>query len=75
MLTNQQWTDRLDRQWAELRRQEMILSLYIEDGLGDDFCYDTLEKRASDYARSVRDAPAPSMLAHARNVKHSSPSL
>lgn len=75
MLTDEQWTERLDRQWAELRRQEMIFSLYMEDGLGDEFCYDTLEKRASDYGRSVRRAPRASLLAHARNVKHFSPSL
>lgn len=75
MLTDQQWTARLDRQWIELRRQEQILSLYMEDGLGDEFCYETLDRRASDYGRSVRDAPAAALLAHARNVKHASPSL
>lgn len=75
MLTDQQWTERLDRQWAELRRQERIMSIYMEDGLGDEFCYDTLDKRASDYGRSVREAPASALLAHARNVKYFSPSL
>lgn len=75
MLTDQQWVDRLDRQWTELVRQEHILSMYIEDGLGDEFCYDTLDKRASDYGRSVRQAPASAVLAHAANIRHFSPSL
>lgn len=75
MLTDEQWTARLDRQWTELRRQESVLALYIEDGLEGAFLYETLDKRASDYGRSVRDAPAPALLAHARNVKHPSSSL
>lgn len=69
MMTNEQWTARLDRQWEELRRQEAILSMYRDDGLPVDLAEHNVKSRASDYARSVKDAPAESLLSHARNMK------
>lgn len=75
MRTEHDWTALLDRQWQLLKRAERTLFIAQALGMSDEYEKESVELRAADYGYSVRRAPAVALLAHARNVKHVSPSM
>lgn len=70
MRSEQDWTALLDRQWGQLKRVERTLYLAQALNMADELEKESVELRAADYGRSIRQAPAVALLRHARNVKH-----
>lgn len=69
MLSDESWTDRLDRQWGRLRRQEILLSLCLDEHLDVALMRQDVADSAAEYGASVREAPAPALLQHAANLR------
>lgn len=72
MMSERDWVVLLGRQWAMLVTHESLLDAHYQDGT-DATAQDVRVRRlASDYGRSVRDAPPAALLFHAQELRKSS---